>query len=320
MPMTSELREVQEFEQPSNGRRGGRLLGYLTTALLAAAGMGEVHADERTDLVKTYVENFPKAEEFPHIQVVKKDAREGARHILIHMRMMHWHPFEDNPESNEKVRICQTQWKKALEAMINDRRIQLKAVYAEGIIANNSRLYSKPLDVDAIIMNHNTVPPPPPLPVTIADKEAQITDQNRTMQLPLLIKGGADYELQAQGKLSLLAVEFQDVKDLTWEAQYEGWHDIRTYMFDRREDAALEIMVGNDDPGGFVFYGAAHDWRDNIDRWNEAHPDHAFSLIEMTPDCLIDDVTGELVLIEHPDDKPIMPIVENDVKIAAKTE
>jgi REP element-mobilizing transposase RayT len=37
----------------------------------------------------------------------------------------------------------------------------------------------------------------------------------------------------------------------------------------------------------FVVFGAAHDFREEIDAWNREHPDHMFTLVEITPKAVM---------------------------------
>jgi len=59
----------------------------------------------------------------------------------------------------------------------------------------------------------------------------------------------------------------------------------RDDAFDRREDTVLIFSTQSDAPLQTIIFGANHDLRDNIKRWNRSHEDNKLSLIIITPDA-----------------------------------
>ncbi len=51
----------------------------------------------------------------------------------------------------------------------------------------------------------------------------------------------------------------------------------------RREDFLLERVSSDQERLAVTTFGGLHDWRDNVDSWNERHPEDTFSLIEVVP-------------------------------------
>jgi hypothetical protein len=151
-------------------------------------------------------------------------------------------------------------------------------VYAEGMPARGTpRLFSTPFDVEAEIAKHPTAIPPrdgrtPPKPKDWS-------------HIPLLVTEGADYELCEEGKVELYGVEWPDTQLLNTLAAKRGWRDRLKYR-NARERSVLEIIAAEQERVAYAFYGAAHRWSDDIDRWNADHPDHLFSLMEITTDWL----------------------------------
>jgi hypothetical protein len=75
---------------------------------------------------------------------------------------------------------------------------------------------------------------------------------------------------------------------------------------EQREDWFLKQLVADGVTEACVVLGAAHNLRNNVDRWNEAHPDEKFSLITVTsgtpqeyldkhPNARIDENSGWLI-------------------------
>ena len=84
------------------------------------------------------------------------------------------------------------------------------------------------------------------------------------------------------GKIELRGAEDRAAFLAAIEAFDNGLKDTRVVQ-EKREDGLLEIISKDDIAFAVAMYGAAHDWRDTIDRWNSSHPDQKFSLIEITP-------------------------------------
>lgn len=312
MPNASERWEARnETEQPSNGRsmRGLLLKSALSIAATLSSGTAYSQSTEQPRSVNEFAQSFPKASELESIDDIRLDLRENARHLLIHLRIIHWHDNHVDPGDIRKVRICQTQWKNGLQSMIDHPGIRLNTVYAEGKYAMGTpRLYSRPLDVQSIVAARS---PEREEGITLTSTQPSVSPFRD--EHPILISQGADYHLYNEGKIQLWGPEWEDAKELSCEAQKENWPDKHTYIFDLRERAALEIIAADRMHIAYVFYGAAHDWSDNITDWNEEHPDEAFSLMEISPDCLIDDETGDEVLFEDPRYKlPPPPISHNN--------
>ncbi len=62
---------------------------------------------------------------------------------------------------------------------------------------------------------------------------------------------------------------------------------IRTHIFENREDALLENITQQENEYVVTVYGSMHSWQNNIDKWNEQHPENTISLIEITPQSLM---------------------------------
>ncbi len=60
-----------------------------------------------------------------------------------------------------------------------------------------------------------------------------------------------------------------------------------------REDVAINLVAycedGNGDKIALVIYGGAHDFADNVRRYNEKHPDNQIALTVLTPQSYHDD-------------------------------
>ncbi|GEM_PF-5558048 len=97
---------------------------------------------------------------------------------------------------------------------------------------------------------------------------------------------GSEKVLGSQGKINVRKAEEAHLVEMAFEALNAEGHEsdrFKKVVFDEREDALLNIVDSGEERFSFVVYGAEHDLRDNIDRWNSENPDNKFSLIVLTP-------------------------------------
>ncbi len=92
----------------------------------------------------------------------------------------------------------------------------------------------------------------------------------------------AVFKLSLEGKILVKGTEDREVNARAVEKAKQKNFDSPEVM-DAREDVVLNIIAKDKAPYAIVVYGAKHAWKDNIDRWNAAHPDQKFSLTEITP-------------------------------------
>ena len=53
-------------------------------------------------------------------------------------------------------------------------------------------------------------------------------------------------------------------------------------LFEARERALMKIVHEGRDRIACTVYGAAHDWKNNVEEWNDEHPDDQFSILTLT--------------------------------------
>jgi hypothetical protein len=311
MPKLSGLWEApKDFEQPSEGGTMSRRL-FLQGAAGAGAGMmlgksadgGHIDIASSTTDVNTFAKNFPEARAFRGIGSVSKDIRDNARNLIIQACSMHWDDEESEDSQIREVKISNEQWHEGLGSLIDHPYTNLRSLHTEGMMANNvERLFSKELDVEKIAALHRQMNQGQDR----AKKQRSSPKADRR-NYPLLVEAGADYVLQAAGKLELKGIEWPDSYELSRIASKEDWADKMDYICALRERAALEIIAAGRERIAYVFYGATHNWFRQITLWNHKHPNDRFSLIELLPDCMVDDETGNYIAFEDPEKKQPPP-------------
>lgn len=85
----------------------------------------------------------------------------------------------------------------------------------------------------------------------------------------------------------LREADSEDAKKFIREqiSQTKGVYD--EHIYDRREDFAIRQITSQMDQDGtrlnFLVYGADHEFKDNVEKWNEENPDKKIGLITLSP-------------------------------------
>jgi hypothetical protein len=195
-----------------------------------------------------------------------------AKHCLVHIKQIHLNEHENNIDKINDPSVAKNQRNiyNILNSLISIKK--LNEVYSEGLTAD----YKKGIEN--------------------CKKEQKLEN--------FLIDSDAQLALYISGKLELLVAE--NPEDFNGAAYIlsEGLKvvkkgdkqkaivlnkELKRYQ-EKRENYVLELMDKQKDPLNVCVYGAAHDWKDNISEWNSKHPNDKFSLIEVYPYGLSEEV------------------------------
>lgn len=116
----------------------------------------------------------------------------------------------------------------------------------------------------------------------LKDEEKELrSETEKSMNLYKSNKSALE-KLVEEGKIKLFAAE-------TYDANYKGIlakkgdSDYENKVLDDRENVLLDIIGQRDLVFNVVVYGGAHNFLDNIEKWNIKNPDKKFSLVEIFP-------------------------------------
>lgn len=102
------------------------------------------------------------------------------------------------------------------------------------------------------------------------------------------LRASEDFVAHLDGKLLLSMPRV--AYEIRTNAQQTFKEFIEQQMYTKREDSVLEIIddkyCNETNSNHLLVYGASHDFKDNIERWNTLHPDKKFSLIKIIPHTL----------------------------------
>ena len=100
------------------------------------------------------------------------------------------------------------------------------------------------------------------------------------------INGGA-IKLAREGKIELRPAETEEMNQKAFMESYKlvTGEEIK-YVFDGRERIAIESIGKDNLKIAVLVYGAAHEFKDDIERWNRENPNRKYNLIEIVPEGL----------------------------------
>lgn len=206
------------------------------------------------------------SEEIPGSQSVKFYEAVKAPYTLVHVRQKH-----DGGILPEKyLRDLHTSIYQTL-AYFADKK-QISNIYAEGVFPENAREKNEGVDLFREIYR------------TLSKEEQQrfrdsfLEDASSATVL--------SFERE-RGAIKIRAAEDAETYLKALETEHSS-NDYNRLVREDREDVLLNMLARENpltnQPHMFVtVYGGGHDWTNNVQNWNKAHPDKRFSLIVITP-------------------------------------
>ncbi|MGC9309812.1 MAG: hypothetical protein ACP5D2_03920 [Candidatus Nanoarchaeia archaeon] len=267
----------------------------LSTALvLGSAGCSEEHKQEPLEeqtkttqtAVKTeanqYLENFP--ENIPGAGNIKKNETEGAERCLVHIKQMHDNPASHHIPTKDEILSREYKIRQDNKIIPPEYGVLLIQNIYQGVNDSQKGIYQI---LETITQQGQEV-----LMEGVFDRDnidkmnAEFSDFYLRELKRLKRTGyfntreeyeyipGAIIKLAAEGRLRAVPAE---------KSQF--CHN--RYNIEGREDALLELISQSGNPYSISVYGSGHNFYDNIQEWNEKHPDNKISLIEVTPESHI---------------------------------
>lgn len=105
-------------------------------------------------------------------------------------------------------------------------------------------------------------------------------------QKEFLYAPGAALLLGILGKINLLPGEDKKLNEIA--AKNAEKDENHPSIYDPRENFTLKTIAQYDIPAVIGIYGAKHDFKNNIENWNQENPDKKFSWIVVTPKSLME--------------------------------
>ena len=294
------------------------LTGILTLAGTLGGGYFSDHQSKRNNpiQIQEVTQANKKLRDFPEkikgAKSITKYETPGAKYTLVHLRQTHyvdmgeelsleniikddigyWNKIKD---IYTKINNCQKDIYDILTELRENQNVS--NIRSEGVMVrdfdnlNNkealkNEYFSKLAELDKKnyfpesiescfrTMNHLEKYVKANKPAPFSTTEKTLKDYNNAKQNFEKFKyiAGSDFLLAIEDKLNILPAE-------TLEAYDTNDNNIREY-------ALLEIISKNNNPLELTVYGAKHNFKDNIKKWNKENPNKKYSLIEITPENL----------------------------------
>lgn len=199
-------------------------------------------------------------------------------YTLVHIAQRHPKPVgKDSPEEKRDVIQVQSEIYSILERFIKSGNTN---IYHEGVT-----LLSEDDHAAAIKRGREKYTQAD----LIRDRENILYEHGAATLLALegkvALRASEDFVAHLDGKLLLSMPRV--AYEIRTNAQQTYSEFVEHILYAKREDSVLEIMAYKYGTGTnsnhVLVYGASHDFKDNIKRWNSLHTDKKFSLIKIIP-------------------------------------
>ena len=272
-----------------NQSRRNFLRNGLFGAGVLALSAGGIWYNQRETLANKLFDDFPN--EITGAREVEKHKIIDAEKTLVHVRQVHVidgvMPLEEVLSDEEHTKEEKRGYAKNIVNRFREISDCQKDIYSilDYLIQNNGlkEVYSEGVSLDTEDKVTSMARELCDLEIERIFSLGYFGDKldEKTRKLLQLIPG-ADRNLAARGKIKIKGCETDSLNNLTQMAMnvdrklYEEGNNLR-------ENTALELISRNKTPLNVLVYGGAHQFGNNIDEWNEQHPDKRYSLIEVTP-------------------------------------
>ncbi len=227
--------------------------------------------DEIDQGVNNYLSSFGANLEGGH--KVTKIKIEGAKHLLVHIRQIHYSPDFETEEQQRRVEEIQNE----ISEILDESRLYLPGaeIYGEGIhedqFLEDYLKCAKEYDLITKEKIHQEC-----FPNNLGPLRLSATAQLLADRKVRVVRAAEDKSLHKKA-----VTIFKD------ETGLYSPEEINYNVLTRREDTLLEKVTDKGVQIAIATYGAAHNWADNILKWNEENPDDKFSLMVITPESLL---------------------------------
>tara|TARA_Y100000034_G_scaffold100223_1_gene123436 strand:- start:763 stop:1515 length:753 start_codon:yes stop_codon:yes gene_type:complete len=205
---------------------------------------------------------------------------------LLHIKQIHLPSFSDcNYKQFTEVKENQEDIYRILSNLVDKG---INEVCYEGIFEENKNLMNQSFELEKYVNNFSG-----------NQYNSNITFSGSLSSKELIERGYRDAvnRLGAEGKIKVKTTEDKEKFDNAVNSVYEGLEKVLekpsdsnkigkgmyNAMTEEREDAVLNILSQYKGPVLPLVYGADHNFKDNIDKWNKKNSNKKFSLIEVIP-------------------------------------
>jgi NADH dehydrogenase/NADH:ubiquinone oxidoreductase subunit G len=240
------------------------------------------------------VDSYPR--KIPGARTIETYSVTDAKHVLVHIRQMHLSPGQSSDaaitsmSAIEKIELGAVQQDiyDTLSYLVSNKHTS--SIYREGLTLELVKRMAEEEEFEKTLASFDRI-----LGVEPATKETEPSDTlylrynavERLLQEKKITQLPAEKAATQAANLKVILDEFEAVFDARKSTEIgsllEKYAPLKEEKMNDREDVLLGIISDRNDPLAHTVYGAKHDWRDNIQRWNALYPNNKFALIVITP-------------------------------------
>jgi hypothetical protein len=206
----------------------------------------------------------------PHAYTSKNCSVEQQQTIIT-IRQAHWRTDVPEQYANDILSV-----QKEIAKLLT--YLKPKSLYLEGVINGEEEAYLK--QMKAITQ--------------LGTKSIRDATQGKiSMEAALAIKAYSALSVDAatrqalRGRVQIRGGEGEAYQRY-WELKRKGIEEenLEWLIFNAREEELLAHIIEDGEQVAYVIYGGLHDFSEEIEQWNAAHPEHQIGHIDITPASL----------------------------------
>jgi hypothetical protein len=260
-------------------------------------GLRADDAEERStpDDVARLLEHFPEASAIPGIAEIRWQQVEGARKVFGVFPQLHW-DVGLTGDLPRRINNCQRDLLHAMNTLRTIESARFQRLFNESTHCHAEEQY---LDfyrnefrhlTGGVIGSAPAIRIPDEMQKTLQDDRA--LEKLRSDGVSVLGYIGAAEILALRGKLQIAGAESPELRRLITRLQLlhaltkgpESEEVLKEYervAYAMREDFLVSQIGASPKLVDYAVFGAAHVWEDDVDRYNEKHPDRKIVLVEI---------------------------------------
>lgn len=244
---------------PSTDSFTRRQLLHGAAGMAASFGIKSALSEETAESrVNEHLESIPRT--LPHVSRYKELLTDDAHYGLVVIRQLHW---DCNLTQDLLQRVAQSQREiyDLICTLLTGKWIH--TVHQEGLMVKGD-----------------------PRPNPEYDQHQTAYEQGFE-NVDRIVEFGAVAALECEGRLTVHGGERTETYDASGPAVWMRPGQQRDkLLFEDREDALLQIIALEREKIACTVFGASHDFENNVQQWNHAHPQEKFSLLILTTNAV----------------------------------
>lgn len=256
-------------------------LGAAAGALLtAAAAEGGGNGMDRARAVEQFLCEFPDASALPGIAEIRSTFVHGAQRVFALFPQIHWD--DELGDMAPRLNLCQHNLRLAMEALLASDTAHFHHIFNEGMFVGQKQYLDYYFGEFQRLTGHADVHSNRALGIINRDGSSVLgyTGAAEILALrgKLTLEGAEDVELRRSlARYKLLCSLTRGEESADAQRRYDE------IAYAKREHFLTSIIGQSPHMVNYAVFGEAHEWGDDVRRYNASHPDSPMAFMEIVP-------------------------------------